>query len=241
MDADQTVGSAVEAIARLYERSMLAPSPLHLAACGGCGGPSFQQPCPLCGFYPMGADKGRWHPETSSRRFFCDKVAGSAPQGAGNLATWVLSASRKTVAYAQNPRFREQLDAALADAVLLDMPDPGVVHDRVSGAGMRYGRTADNHGRWRFWDAARLLEEECLKEPRRVGPMADPIRSVLADAVADLHEGYFAAACATLRSAASERLGRRHGDSHALRRAIAELDAAAPEQPDEEPASGPRP
>ncbi|GJD90962.1 hypothetical protein BHAOGJBA_4506 [Methylobacterium hispanicum] len=241
MDADQTVERAVEAIASLYERAVLARSPLHLAGCGGCGGPTFQQPCPLCDFYPMGADKGRWHPETASRQFFCDKVAGSAPQGTGNLATWVLSALKKSVAYARNPVVRDRLDAALADAVTLDMPDPGLVYDRVSGAGMIYGRVADDHGRRRFWEAASLLKEACHDEPRVAGSSQDRICSVIADAVSDLHAGRFAAACGTLRAAASERLDRRHGDPHAIRRAIAELDAIVPEDPEEETAPGPRP
>lgn len=28
----------------------------HLTKCGGCGGPSFQQPCVICRYYPMGDD-----------------------------------------------------------------------------------------------------------------------------------------------------------------------------------------
>ena len=135
MDSDRAIERAIETVARLYERSVLSHSPLHLAACGGCGGPSFQQPCPLCNFYPMGSDKGQWHPRTASRQFFCDRVAASASDGAGNLATWVLFASRKTVAYAQSYAFRQRLDGALAEAAHLEMPDPGLIHDRVAGDG----------------------------------------------------------------------------------------------------------
>lgn len=241
MDSDRAIERAIETVARLYERSVLSHSPLHLAACGGCGGPSFQQPCPLCNFYPMGSDKGVWHPRTASRQFFCDRVAASASDGAGNLATWVLSASRKTVAYAQSYAFRQRLDGALAEAAHLEMPDPGLIHDRVAGDGMRYGRPSGTYGFWKFWDAARLLEEQGLQGPWGDESRADPLRAAIDEAVAALHDGRLADACGTLRAAALERLDHRYADRQAIRRAINQFDELAPQIAEEEPTAGPRP
>lgn len=81
----------VERIAREAERVTLRESPFHLDPCGGCGAPSFQQPCLVCGFYPMGSNKGHWSPKVCSREHFVAHVARSAPEGRGNLATWYVS------------------------------------------------------------------------------------------------------------------------------------------------------
>lgn len=241
MDADGTIEQAIETIARLHERYMLSPSHLHLAACGGCGGPSFQQPCPLCGFYPMGADQGRWYPHSATRHFFCEQVAATAAKGTGNIATWVLSACKTTVAYSQTTAFRQRLDAALAEAALLLMPDPGIVHDRISVDGASYGRSAGTCELWRFWEAARLLREESGKHPRSDGTGPDPLPSALADAIEDLHEGRLESACGILLAAGREHLSHGHSDSAAIRRALAELEGLASARLVEVPTAGPRP
>ena len=152
MDPRTAVFEAVEGIARLYERSMLTRSPLHLAACGGCGGPTFQQPCPLCSYYPMGSDKGHWHPHAATREFFCEKVAASAPDGTGNLATWVLGQKKRTVAYKEDASFKVRLEDALSFAIGMATPEPGLVFDLVAGAKTSVSRERSGRDVWSFWE-----------------------------------------------------------------------------------------
>lgn len=127
---------AVDRIARARESLYGFRSPFHLAACGGCGGPAFQQPCSLCGFYPMGPDKGRPRPELGTRERFCESVERSGPDGVGgNLATWYAVSDRKTVAYSNGGGFRALADAWHGKAAAMQgLPLPGDVWDLVKAS-----------------------------------------------------------------------------------------------------------
>lgn len=230
MDPRTAVSEAVESIARLYERSMLTRSPLHLAACGGCGGPSFQQPCPLCSYYPMGSDKGQWHPRTASREFFCEKVADSAPAGTGNLATWVIAQKKRTVAYREDLSFRHRLDDALSIAAGLDVAGPGVVFDLVVGGQTSVHREQLQRDLWSFWEVVDALGMQSGPEDRS---------GAMADAVAEMHAGDFDGACDKLRGIVTDELDQDRSWRPEIRRALDTLDRISPRIEATEPA-GPR-
>lgn len=219
MDLEATVVDAVERIAQLSERSFLSRSPLHLARCGGCAGPSFQQPCPLCSFYPMGADKGSWHPARASREFFCEKVAASAPGGAGNLATWVMAQANRSVAYREVPRFRLMAEDASAHASALDMPDAGLVYDLVATGGISVRRERPARDANAFWGVVAAI---------RSSPAWEAEMSRIGAAVDDLHVGAFDDACARIREVLQEAMHQDGRPSHELSRALATLDRIAP-------------
>lgn len=83
----QKLFDAVERIARTVESIQHRQSPFHLGPCGGCGGPAWQQPCALCGHYPM----GRLDPKPAcTKEAFVKTVRASAPNGEGNIATFAL-------------------------------------------------------------------------------------------------------------------------------------------------------
>ena len=227
MDLETTVADAVERIAQLSERSFLARSPLHLARCGGCGGPSFQQPCPLCSYYPMGADKGTWHPVRASREYFCEKVAASAPSGAGNVATWVLRQATRSVAYREDLSFRRVADAALAQAAELPVPDAGLVFDLVSGMEIPVHRERAPHDSGSFWEVVDILRRRSGAEDRSAG---------ISEAIDDLHAGDFAGACSTLRDAVERRM-LDEGASQHLRRALETLERIRPREESAESAA----
>lgn len=87
----ESLKKAVEDIARLEEKLFLKESPFHLQSCGGCGAPSFQQPCIVCNYYPRGSDKGTWHPNEATIDHFRRSVEKSGPDGKnGTLATWYI-------------------------------------------------------------------------------------------------------------------------------------------------------
>lgn len=194
---------------------MLTRSPLHLSACGGCGGPSFQQPCALCSFYPMGSDKGQWHPHAASREFFCEKVAASAPAGTGNLATWVLAEKKRTVAYRDDASFRRRLDETLAVAAGMDLPSPGSVFDLVVGAKVSVGRERIQRDLWSFWEVVDAI---------RLQPGLEDRFEAAAEAVDDMHAGDFDGACAKLRALVAEEADRARSSRHDLRGAVETLD-----------------
>lgn len=219
MDLEATVADAVERIAQLSERSFLARSPLHLARCGGCAGPTFQQPCPLCSFYPMGADKGSWHPARASREFFCEKVAASAPAGTGNLATWVMAQANRSVAYRELPRFRHMAEEASAQASALDMPDAGLVYDLVATGGISVRRERPPHDAGAFWEVVAAIRSSAAWEAEM---------SRIGEAVEVLHAGSFEAACSRLREALQEVPPDAGQPSSELRRALETLDRIAP-------------
>lgn len=230
MDPRTAVSEAVESIARLYEQSMLKRSPLHLSACGGCGGPSFQQPCPLCSYYPMGSDKGQWHPRTASREFFCDKVAESAPAGTGNLATWVLAQKKRTVAYREDLSFRQRLDDTLSIAAGLDVANPGVVFDLVVGGQTSVHRERLQRDLWSFWEVVDALGMQSGPEDRS---------GAMADAVVEMHAGDFDGACAKLRAIVTDELDQDRSWRPEIRRALDTLDRISPRIEATEPV-GPR-
>ncbi len=131
----------IEAVARLRERWTPVRSPFHLQACGGCGGPSFQQPCTLCGFYPMGRDKGIWHPEVATREYFEASVDRSGVNRVGgNLATWNVRSMERA---GQRGSRSDEMEAAARIAPLLaraqalrGLTSPGEMFDVVARDGI---------------------------------------------------------------------------------------------------------
>lgn len=221
MDLETTIADAVERIAQLSERSFLARSPLHLARCGGCGSPSFQQPCPLCSYYPMGADKGTWHPAQASREFFCQKVAASAPAGTGNIATWVVGQARRSVAYKENIAFRRTADEALVQAAEMDVPEAGLVFDLVSNMEIPVHRERGPYDGWSFWEVVDTLRHSSGSGDRSTG---------IATALEDLHAGDFAGACSRLREVVEQAMLEDRHASQNLKRALATLDRIRPSE-----------
>jgi hypothetical protein len=61
-----------------YSRVSFGPrgeSHFHLSPCGKCTLPSWQQPCPWCGFYPMG--EHNWQKQPQTREDFLRRLQGS--------------------------------------------------------------------------------------------------------------------------------------------------------------------
>ena len=102
------------------------PSYFHLARCGGCGCPSFQQPCSLCNHYPMGERVVAPERPLFTCEQFEKRIAASGVSGlkgvAGNIATWYARANRNTVAYKLGGEwgaYKKKTDQFLADAQVM--------------------------------------------------------------------------------------------------------------------------
>lgn len=130
---DNLFDQAAERIGRAYDLIMLDRSPFHLSPCGGCGGPSFGQPCALCGHYPMGGPDPR-PPATPER--FSQAVKNSMPGGTGNLATWYFGDFKKRVSYKPFSPYKSKVDALIAEgAGMTDLPDAEAVWKHVAVEG----------------------------------------------------------------------------------------------------------
>lgn len=177
--AETEVREAVEAVARADERVRLKHSPFHLVACSGCGAPSFGQPCPLCGYYPMGTHKGTWHPKRASYEDFRRMVDRSGPGGeGGTIATW----HARNVAY---PRTAERSEEVARLAASVVVPDAGTVWDVVAVGGRQVVRDlAPTHVRdgWSGLSEANwLVIGEIGKGAPRLAPeMTDVLREWVA-------------------------------------------------------------
>jgi hypothetical protein len=100
----------------------------HLSPCGGCGQPVWQQPCPLCGYYPMGSD-----PRERER---CQKMDVTRDdwlryaKRAGDVAQWYLEGFTRTVAWSKcEPGFRDKVCALIEQAKDLGLSDDAEVYE----------------------------------------------------------------------------------------------------------------
>jgi len=162
---DNLFDQAAERIGRVYETEMLRRSYFHLNPCGGCGCPSFGQPCAVCGHYPRGE---RPTPVTTSLEERADRfrrsVLASAPEGKGNIATWYFKNLRKTVAYEKSPSFRQKADLLFTKGTWMGaLPDPDAVFRHVVVDGHNIGRphpSVEAGLLWRVMDEIYLAFEK---------------------------------------------------------------------------------
>jgi len=188
----------LERVARFVELEFLRYSPFHLAPCGGCGGPSFGQPCAICNFYPMGPDKGIWHPTVASEGYFLDLVDKSGPDGrGGNIATWLLSSYKRTPDYRQRGE-SARLQAAIDHAAELDLPPASLYWEVVVRQGESIHRPSvwdtSIHG---VWAAVRELGAGIDRMSRT--DMKANLNSVVRAWVSAVHAGNEAAALSGVR------------------------------------------
>lgn len=103
--------------------------PFHLSRCY-CGAPTWQQPCPTCGYYPMYGSTGTsWARESATREGFV-----ATAERHGGVAAWYFAGYRRTVAYQNDYRFAAKIDRLVASAKAWeDVPTAGEVWDYVRG------------------------------------------------------------------------------------------------------------
>lgn len=120
MSSSVNLQDSVETIARHSEKVFLTRSPFHLHSCGGCGCPSFKQPCSLCSYYPMGIERGSWSPKVATFAQFSKMIELSGPGGQdGTIATWYIrnQAHRKPSIVEQLVQESRKLEVAETETV----------------------------------------------------------------------------------------------------------------------------
>lgn len=180
-DVEQLV-EGIEQVARFYEKRFGNRSPFHLSACGGCGCPCFKQPCSLCGYYPMGFDRGTWNPKVATRELFCSMVERSGPGGSdGTIATWhALSNLQKY----------ESRDELVQAAAMIDVPAASEYWDAVCVEGMSLSRPDGEYDFYRVWNAVGDIGE--IANGRMFQPQsrqAPKVNALVQDWVDAVHSG----------------------------------------------------
>ncbi|NTF17937.1 hypothetical protein G6L37_05940 [Agrobacterium rubi] len=167
----ETLTDGIEAVARFSEKRLGRASHFHLMACGGCGCPAFRQPCSLCGYYPMGADRGSWHPEVATKEMFCSMVERTGPGGRdGTIATWhALSNLRKY----------ESREILVEDASIVEVPTAEEYWNAICVDGLRLERPEPAHRLadvwWAVSDMAAIANGEMYQPQSSVAPSVNAL------------------------------------------------------------------
>ena len=127
----KTLQDVIKAVRSLHQYTEY----FHLSPCGGCGLPSWQEPCPICDWYP---DRGGayWMKEHNDRRR--KQIQSNGYDEAHwlkrlkhneNIALWVLAGARKTLAWngqqyykGPDPKFKAEILKAESEAIHMDWP-----------------------------------------------------------------------------------------------------------------------
>lgn len=187
----------VDFIAEEMEAELGKESHLHLASCGGCGCPSFGQPCAVCDYYPMGASDPFHDGKQRTLKDFKKAVAASGPGGTGNIASWYYSDRRKTVAYKEKPEFREAVDRLIEKSLKPEfaarLPAPEDVWAEVvdTGAVIRRAQRAGHFAAWAAIDASQCFRRSVQYDVERgcgwLEPIIEDLRAAEHRVVAALH------------------------------------------------------
>jgi hypothetical protein len=97
----------------------------HLGRCH-CGAPVWQQPCPICRYYPANGSTG-----TTAAPNSCTKERYVAlAERHGGIAAWYFAGYRNTGAYAKQPGFARMIDELVEDAkTWTDVPSAAEIWD----------------------------------------------------------------------------------------------------------------
>lgn len=105
-------------------------SHFHLSPCGRCHSPVWQQPCPVCNFYPMGAmDDGirmkspEWEERAAVLREKAKKLYLLKIQANGNIAAWYFNNKKNVVAFNTPDKFAHYVQPFVIET-LMDDPWP---------------------------------------------------------------------------------------------------------------------
>jgi hypothetical protein len=103
----------------------------HLTPCA-CGQPVWQQPCPLCGYYPMGNDpqeRERCASMGLTREHWLAAVARH-----GNIGAWYFASYKTTVAW-KDLEFRTKILEIIERSRKMVWPDPEAVYEAATRKG----------------------------------------------------------------------------------------------------------
>jgi hypothetical protein len=217
---DERMTTFAKAIAAACEKETLESCSFHLSTCHSCGCPSFQQPCALCGFYPMGERDWRAKGEKIPKERFV-----AIAEKAGGVAAWYCSSLRRTVAHSKSPKFREAVERLIeAVKTIPNAPTAAEIWKTVveDGKTVSQGRREDGI----HWSAIRELRRFCENvDAGDEAAFASATAKTIPTIVETIREGRLLEAAAALRDIAAEARtlpsGRLNGN---LSAAIAGLD-----------------
>ena len=114
---------------RQFQNSDRNKSYFHCSPCGRCGSPVWQQPCPVCDYYPYGSMDGdvrHGSPEWEERKARYHESAhakfNKLVNNAGNYAAWFFLDKKKTVAFKEPYNFEHWVQPFVDQALSEQWP-----------------------------------------------------------------------------------------------------------------------
>lgn len=102
----------------------------HLSPCHRCNAPVWQQPCPVCDYYPRGNEDGQMRIGSEEWNAAASRYRAQAFEGFerhihhyGNIAAWFFSNYRNTVAYKEDGFFKRVLEEVIKEVSEMTFPD----------------------------------------------------------------------------------------------------------------------
>lgn len=106
----------------------------HLSPCGGCLQPSWEQPCPFCGFYPEYGVPALWnkkHKEECRSQDWNKEKWIERVLRHQNIGRMFFSRCKQVVAYSELWEYREKVDSLILQCESISFPDLNELYDEV--------------------------------------------------------------------------------------------------------------
>lgn len=114
----KTVAQTIDAVRAIYSEVFGLPCSFHLSPCPQCNAPGWQQPCPMCGYYPQYGRPTK--AEIAAHKKVTREEYAARVSRRGGIGVWYFNEFQKTVAYKQDTGFRAELNIAIAKAMDID-------------------------------------------------------------------------------------------------------------------------
>lgn len=114
----KTVAQTIDAVRAIYTEVLGVPCSFHLSTCPQCNAPGWQQPCPMCGYYPQYGRPTK--AEIAAHKKVTREEYAVHVAKRGGIGVWYFNEFKKTVAYKQDAGFRAELNIAIAKAMDID-------------------------------------------------------------------------------------------------------------------------
>lgn len=146
---------ALERIGQIEEAVLLERSSIHINRCGGCGGPTYHQPCAICNFYPIWNEKSTHSPAVATAAHFKSAIERSSHLShEGTLATWYFKTK-----FNNNSILRYSLAEALDKAVQIKTPNAETIWNLVVVEGLDLRREAPPSFVQKAWSGLEELNQ----------------------------------------------------------------------------------
>lgn len=128
----KTVAQTIDAVRAIYTEVLGVPCSFHLSTCPQCNAPGWQQPCPVCSYYPQYGRPTK--AEMAAHKKVTREEYTALVAKRGGIGVWYFNDFKNTVAYKQDAGFRAELNIAIAKAMDIDAATGEAIWDACQPA-----------------------------------------------------------------------------------------------------------